>query len=180
MKYIFFRISGILYFLTFILIGMFGLPQLAGVLDIVQHSDILINTSKYTKKYVCIDSIDIYQHKGIESGDITGYSKELDDYETRIEIGSYSDAVFGSKSTVSDILGEKNEDKECYEKYIWYKKGATYAYVSDEEENRFPASGYVKRRLHLFRFIIIFFIINRISKFIAERCRTEEEENQNI
>lgn len=158
---------------------MFGLPQLAGVLRIIQHSDILINTSEYTKKYVCIDSIDIYQHKGVESGDITGYSKELDNYDIRIEMGSYSDAVFDSKSTVSDVLGEKNEDNECYEKYIWYKKGATYAYVSDEKEVRFPVSRYLKRELFFFRFIIIFFIINRISKFVAKKCRPEEEKNQN-
>lgn len=172
MKYIFFRISGISYFLTFILIGMFGLPQLGGIIKIIQHSDILINTSEYTKKYVCIDSIDIYQHKNLESGSISGYSKALDNYETKIKMGDYDGGT-------SHILGEKNEDSECYEKYIWYKKGATYAYVSDEKEVRFPVSRYLKRELFFFRFIIIFFIINRISKFVAKKCRPEEEKNQN-
>lgn len=166
-------LSGILYIFTFLVMGFVGIPQLAGVFLVIQHSDILINTSEYSKRYVLIDSIDIYQHKGVESGSITGYSKELDNYKARIEMGSYSDAVFGSQRTVSDVLGEEdesdNDDKREYSRYIWYKKNAKYAYITNEKELKFPVYNFLKNNLEFFPILIISFIVNRICRFIMKK-----------
>lgn len=168
------RTSALAYILTFLIIGFLGLPQLAGVFQVLQHSDILINTSEYSKKYVLIDSIDIYQDKGVESGSITGYSKELDNYKVQIEMGNYSDAVFGSKRSISDVLGDEDErndedDKMVYSRYIWYKKNAKYAYITNENEHSFPVKKFLKRKLYLFPILIISFIINRICRLIMKR-----------
>lgn len=135
-------------------------------------ADILINTSEYTKRYVAIDSIDIYKEKGVESGNITGYSKELDNHKTQIKMGSFSDALFGSRRTIRDVLGEEyNYDSSRnykYSRYIWYRKGAKYAYITDKEEIRYPVSDVLKKRFfNCFTFsFIILLVINRIVKYI--------------
>lgn len=168
-----FKISFVSYYFTFPLMVFFGLWVLGDIVSIIRNSDILINTSEYTKKYVLIDSLYFLNRKGIDSGNIYGYSKEVNDYKTEIIIGSYS-----PERTVSEVLGERDEERNGYYKYIWYKKNAKYAYVTDENEKAFPVSNFVERKTGTILFIVILFIINRISRIIVKKVKLKEEENE--
>lgn len=169
------RIVFLFYVLTSFGLVITGMDIIGSLIITVQNSDILINTSEYTKRYVAIDSIDIYKEKGVESGNITGYSKELDNHKTQIKMGSFSDALFGSRRTIRDVLGEEyNYDSSRnykYSRYIWYRKGAKYAYITDKEEIRYPVSDVLKKRFfNCFTFsFIILLVINRIVKYILKK-----------
>lgn len=167
------RIVFLFYVLTSFGLVMAGMNIIFSLTTTLQNSDILINTSEYTKRYVVIDSIDIYQQRGVESGDIIGYSKELDNYKTQIKMGSFSDALFGSYITVRDVLGDEYDydNREKYSRYIWYRKGAKYAYITDKEEISYPVSDVLRRRFfNFFNFsFVILLVINRIIKYIFKK-----------
>lgn len=164
------RIVFLFYVLTSFGLAITGMNIIGSLITTLQNSDILINTSEYTKRYVVIDSIDIYKEKGVNSGDIIGYSKELDNYKTQIKMGSFSDALFGSQRTIRDVLGEEYDydSRGKYSRYVWYRKGAKYTYITDKEEIRYPVSDVLRRRFfNFFTFsFVILLVINRIIKYI--------------
>jgi len=151
----------IFYYITFFLLGILGIPLIISFLNVLQHRDFIINHTEYVKKYIEIDSFYINHSKAVSKvAYFRGYSKTLDNYSTAIEFGTLDWEDFNSYI-------EKKEGKNF--SYIWYRKGAKYAYPGKETEKKVPITSYLMKQLIFFIYWLFLLIINRFCKYIIKR-----------
>ncbi|WP_375604868.1 hypothetical protein [Flavobacterium davisii] len=132
------RIISIPFFL-FSLLGIF--PVFFSLTTIIRDRDLLINYNEYQKKYVLIDSIICTDNEGTNSSWVYGFSKELNNYKTKIYFGSIKD----------DDLSEKIEtSKKGYiYKYVWYRYCTTKAYLGEKSQIKYPIKSHLFNILRL-------------------------------
>jgi hypothetical protein len=147
--------NNIIFKLVFVFLVLLNLiiipPSIASLLSITtEYRDVLLNSEKYIKKEVVIDSLEFNDLDGSDYEDVSGYSKYLNDYKTEIILGSVRD------ENVSQDL--KMNENGNLEKYVWYRDQVNIAYEAKEEDKIFPIKEFIYKKIK----ILILWIISLI------------------
>ncbi len=162
-------------FVILILFDLIGFPPSVGVLLslINQHNDILINSKNYIKKEVVIDSLIFEDLDGTNYEDVSGFSKQLNNYKTEILLGSVRDDF------VNYDLGFDSKGKLI--KNVWFHNNHKYAYISEEKQELFPVREFIFKKVKLpllwIILIILTIFIQKQVKFNNQSKSTNEKNN---
>ncbi|WP_194138823.1 hypothetical protein [Flavobacterium hungaricum] len=107
----------------FVLIGFF--PVIGNICTILYYNDTYINSEKYQKKYVLIDSLEYFSSD--PEARVDGYSKDLNNYKTIILLNKDRDEESKIDSTGNAHM------------YVWYRNGIDFAYPAKKEDKSLPA-----------------------------------------
>ncbi|MES2811304.1 MAG: hypothetical protein V4670_02435 [Bacteroidota bacterium] len=126
-------------FFLFSLIGIF--PVFLSLSSIIRDRDLLLNHSDYQKKHILIDSLIYNDNEGTNSSWVYGFSKDLNNYKTKIYFGPIKDDDLSKKLKAT-------EEGDIY-KYIWHRSGITKAYPGEKAEIKYPIKMYFYNVLKL-------------------------------
>ena len=138
-------------FISFLLL-ICVFPMILDVIFLIRDRDLIINHTKYKKENVVIDSLSFNNPNGSDATRIDGYSKELDNYKTRIIFGQVKDNQISNKTRM--------DEKGIIKTDIWYRKKSKYAYPADANDLFFPINKFLYSRISLPIIWIVFLIIN--------------------
>ncbi len=123
------KIINILILIIFLLVFVITfLPSLLSFINLYRDRNIMFNSNKYENRNIMIDSILDDDQEGATGSDIYGYSKTLDNYNTKIIFGFVNDDSYKEK------LGL--DSKDC--RHVWLRKGHKYGYPASKFDKKYP------------------------------------------
>lgn len=151
----------ILVSILFALIGFF--PSMHNIFSVFYYKDVVVNYEKYQKKYVVIDSLDYINNNGSNYDKVNGYSKQLNNYKTKI--------LFGKIIKGSNVRMEGMDDKGIIRRFIWYRPGINFAFPANKEDKVFPAKKYLYTNLKIPSLWLLSIIISLVTYKISKRSK---------
>ena len=144
---------------TFILSPVF----IYSLISIVTNRDVLINSEKYKKVNVVVDSIIDINSEGSTDGEIYGFSKELDNYKTEIIFGTIMDDDYPEKLGLDSLK----------KRHVWFRKGKRWAYPANSEDKYFPIRGFIYKKI---KTSLIFLILMCLTICFFKRTNKKHKE----
>ncbi len=164
--------------ILFVILVLFDLiaflPSVGVVLSLAnQHGDLLMNSKSYIAKEIIIDSLIFEDLDGSNYEDVSGFSKQLNNYKTEIVLGSVRD------NYVDKDLGIDSNGK--LKKNVWFHNKHKYAYLSKKKEKEFPIKEFILKKVKLPLLWIISIIVTvfmqKYIKFNNRSKLTNEKNN---
>lgn len=154
---------------------------LAGIFNIVMNLDVVIHHSEYKKKEIVVDSMYYSTNFGYDlDGEAVfsaiGYSKELNNYNTKIDFGM---TIMSTLSQYEKPLINEENDTIGYHYHIkvWYRDNGNKAFLAKAEESQFPIKKRLKKELKLLPYWVILLIVSRICTVITKKYHPEKRKN---
>lgn len=116
-------------------------PSMYNIFSVLYYKDIIINYENYEKKYITIDSLDYINNNGSDVDKVNGYSKQLNNYKTKILLGKIINGT--------NVRMEGMDDKGIVRRFVWYRSGIDFAFPAKKEDTIFPAKNYLHKKLKI-------------------------------